>query len=443
MFLEIAIVLVLILANGLLAMSELALVSARPARLKVMADGGSRGAAVALQLTGHPGRFLSTVQIGITLVGVLSGAYSGATLGVRLADTLAAAGTAPALARTMGVGGVVIVITYLALIIGELVPKQVALRAPEAVAARVAPLMQALALAAAPLVWLLDHSGRLVLDLLGQSREAEGNMTDEEVRMVIAEARRSGIMEPAETEMIAGVMRIADRTARGLMTPRRKVEMVDVTDSASSIIERFRATRRSRLPVRDGEGDNLIGVLTTTDFLDRPPPRDETELRSLIIPTPVVQDWMAALDVIEMLRQTPANMVFVYDEYGHFEGIITAMDLLEAITGDFTGEPGGEEEEVIERADGSLIVAGSMPVDEFADRIGITLPVDRGYQTVAGLVLDLAGRLPDVGESLIHMGWRIEILDLDERRIDKVLVSRAGERVAPDGSQPGADDRGE
>ncbi len=423
MYLELATVVLLTLINGLLAMSELAIVSARAARLKVMAEQGSAGAKTALQLAADPGRFLSSVQIGITLVGVLSGAFSGATLGVRLTDTLISFGLSTRLAETLGVGGVVVAITYLSLIMGELVPKQIALRAPEAVAARVAPMMRMIALVAAPLVWLLDRSGKLLLALLGQSGRAAHNMTDEEVKLVISEATTAGVMEEAETEMIAGVMRIADRTARGLMTARHEVELVNLDDTPATIVRRFRETGRSRLPVRDGDADNIIGVLSSRDFLDHRTRTDPAETRGLIIPAPIVRDRMAALDVIEKLRLAPAHMLLVFDEYGHFEGIITAMDVLEAITGDFV-DPDDTKAKIVTRDDGSLLVAGWMPVDEFADRIGITLSADRDYETVAGLLLDKMGTLPEAGAHLNLAGWRIEVVDLDGRRIDTLLVQR-------------------
>lgn len=425
MIVELLILLALTLVNGVLAMSELAIVSSRPARLKVMAEGGSRGARIAMRLAAEPGRFLSSVQIGITMVGVLSGAFSGATLGVRLANALVAAGFSPGAANTLGVGGVVVGITYLSLVFGELVPKQIALRAPEAAAVRIAPLLAAISVIAAPIVWVLDRSGRVVLTLLGQSGSADRNMTDEEVKLVLSEAQTAGVMEEAETEMIAGVMRIADRTARGLMTPRHEVDLVDLTDSPSTIVRRFRESRRSRLPVRDGEVDNIIGVFSSRDFLDHRPRSEAVDLRALVIAAPVVRDGMPALDVIEALRDAPAHMLLVFDEYGHFEGIISPMDVLEAITGEFHDANAPDEPKVVERADGSLLVAGWMPVDEFADRIGLTLPEDRNYETVAGLVLDEMGTLPDVGAATTVGGWRIEVVDLDGRRIDKLLVARA------------------
>ncbi|GGO25898.1 hemolysin [Gemmobacter aquaticus] len=424
MYLEIAIVFLLTLVNGGLAMSELAIVSARTARLKVLADRGSHGAKVAMALADDPGRFLSSVQIGITLVGVLSGAFSGATLGARLSGTLLQAGFSPAVAHPLGMGSVVVAITYLSLIVGELVPKQIALRAPESVAVRVAPTMRWIARLTAPLVWLLDFSGKMVLRLLGQSGVSDSTMSDEEVKLVLSEAHSAGVMEKAETEMIAGVMRIADRSARGLMTPRHEVEMVDVNDSSQTIIRRFREGRHSRLAVKDGEPDNVIGVLHARDFLGSTAQRGGLDVRSQVIEAPVVRDGMGALAVIEALRGSAAHMVLVYDEYGHFEGVVTPMDLLEAITGSFADDV-EDEPKVVERDDGSMWVAGWMPVDEFADRLGFSLRNDRDFETVAGFVIDTMGALPDVGDVITHAGWRIEVVDLDGRRIDKILVSRA------------------
>ena len=422
MWFEIAIVLVLILVNGLLAMSEMAIVSARPARMKVMAERGDRGATIALRLAEDPGRFLSSVQIGITLVGVLSGAFSGATLGTRLAEALPHWGVPVSVAQPLGMGGVVVVITYLSLIVGELVPKQLALRAPEAVAARVAPLMQAISRVAAPLVWLLDRSGRLVLAMLGQSGDDRQGISDEEIRLVIAEAETAGVIHRAETEMIAGVMRIADRSARRLMTSRRDIEPLDVGDSWQVVARKFRDSRRTRLPVSDGDPNNLIGVVASVDLLSQS--RSASfDLRNVMQPAPIIPETMDAPEVIARLRAAPGQMLLVYDEYGHFEGVITPMDVLEAITGEFAGWD-DDEPKIVEREDGSLLVAGWMPVDEFADRLGVQLSEDRDYSTVAGLVLELAGQLPQTGDRVLWHGWDIEVVDLDGRRVDKLLVTR-------------------
>jgi putative hemolysin len=265
---EISIVIILTIINGLLAMSELAVVSSRPARLKVLQEQGSSGARKALRLAENPGRFLSTVQIGITLVGVLSGAFSGATLGARLTNWLHEQGVSAGLADALGVGSVVVAITYLSLIIGELVPKQIALRDPERVAIRVAPAMALLSQVSLPLVWLLDGSGKFILRLLGQKGVGEGKMTDEEVKTIIAEAESAGVIESDEKDMINGVMRLADRTAKALMTPRLDVETIDLSDSNERIRAQVRETRRSRLPVQDGSADVIVGVVYAKDVLD-------------------------------------------------------------------------------------------------------------------------------------------------------------------------------
>ncbi|MBL8570762.1 MAG: HlyC/CorC family transporter [Phreatobacter sp.] len=423
MLLEIAIILVLTVVNGVLAMSELAVVSSRPARLKVLADQGSRGAEVAIRLAEHPGRFLSTVQIGITLVGVLSGAFSGATLGVRLSTWMQDVGLSQNVAEWLGVGVVVVLITYLSLIVGELVPKQIALRDPERVAAKVAPAMNLLSRLGAPLVWLLDNSGRLILMLLGQRGSGGDGVTEEEVKTIIAEAETAGVIERDEGEMIAGVMRLADRTANALMTPRREVEVVNLAEPLETIRQRVRASRRSRLPVQDGDADSIIGVVLAKDVLEAFAARARPDLASLVQEAPIVLDRTHALDVLRAIRGSHVHMTLVFDEYGHFEGIVTANDVLEAIIGALP-EAADEELPIVTRDDGSLLISGWMAADEFAAQLGIPLDRDADFQTVAGFVLAEMQRLPQVGESFEKAGWRFEVLDLDGRRIDKILASR-------------------
>ena len=423
MLIEISIVVFLTLLNGVLAMSELAVVSSRPVRLKLLADQGNRGAAIAIRLAEDPGRFLSTVQIGITLVGVLSGAFSGATLGARLAGWLQAQGLSETLSDGLGVGSVVVAITYLSLIVGELVPKQIALRAPEAVAAKVAPAMAMLSRVALPLVWLLNASGKVVLSLLGQKGDKGEKMTDEEIRSVLAEAHSAGVIEEEESDMISGVMRLADRAARGLMTPRREVEVIDIQNDFAAIREQLRNSQRSRLPVRNGSSDEILGVVFVKDALDAILQGTELDIRTLMREAPVVSDRTSAINVIQSLRRSPAHMVLVYDEYGHFEGIVTSGDVLEAITGVFQEED-GEEPPLSEREDGTFLVAGWMPIDEFADEMGFSLDGDADYETVAGFVIDEIKRLPSLGEKFTAKGWSFEVIDMDGRRVDKLLVKR-------------------
>jgi putative hemolysin len=423
---EIAIVVVLICINGLLAMSELAVVSARPARLSAMAERGNAGAAKAAKLAANPGRFLSTVQIGITLVGVLSGAFSGATLGLRMSSWLTELGLAPGIAGTVGVGSVVALITYGSLIIGELVPKQIALRNPEAVASRVAPAMHVLSILGAPLVWLLDISGKTVLSLLGQSEEGGSKVTDEEIASLIAEAESHGVVESDERKMIAGVMRLADRSVRAIMTPRTEIDWLDARDSKANLRTKLLEARHALLPVADGSVDQMIGVVRTREALAALVGKRTFDLRALVHPAPIVHDNADALDVLTTLKEAHMPMALVHDEYGDFEGVVTPADILETITGVFKSDLGDEEEAAaVQRDDGSWLLAGYLPIDEMADLLSVTLPAKRDYQTLAGFVLSHMHHLPGTGESVHALGWRFEVVDLDGRRIDKVLATRS------------------
>lgn len=425
MLVEIGLLLLLTLLNGVLAMAELAIVSARRARLRHMAGHGVRGAAAALRLARAPGRFLSAVQIGITLVGVLAGAFSGTTLGVRLAGAFGALGVPGPAAEALGVGVAVVAATYLSLVLGELVPKRIALGDPENVAARLAPAMTMLSRATGPAVGLLDASSRAVLRLIGSSGRIREGVSEEEVRSVIDEAETAGIIEHREREMMSGVMRLADRTARALMTPRRDVEVLDMSDDPRTVLAQLGATPRSRLPVRDGGLDEIVGVVVVREALAAVLETGCVELRPHLRQVPVVLDGADALSVVERLRVSKIHLTLVFDEYGHFEGIVTPMDVLEAIAGSF--RPWHESTPAVgTRADGSLLVSGSLPVDEFAEYIGITLEPGstRDYETLAGLVLDRLGHLPEPGESVEVAGWRLEVVALQARRIDKVRVLR-------------------
>ena len=422
MLFAIVIIAVLVFCNGLLSMSELAVVSSRPARLKVMAAEGNRGAATALRLAEDPGKFLSSAQVGISLIGVLSGAFSGATLGDEFSGWLAAQGVGDGVASTLGVGSVVVVITYISLIIGELVPKQLALRDAERIAARAAPIMALVATIAAPLVWLLDVSSRLVLTIIRADAATEDRVTDEEVRTIIAEAESQGVLESEEKQMISGVMRFADRSARGLMTPRLDLEVLDLSDPPEEVQQMLRTSHHSVLPVHEGEPDKIIGVLVRKDLIDVFADGRALDVRALVQPAPVVLDRADALSVLGAIRSSLVHMALVFDEYGHFEGIVTPSDILAAIAGGFREEEG--EDPVVQRDDGSWLIPGSMPVDEFADRLGVAVPKDPKYETVAGFILAELNHLPATGESFVREPWRFEVLDLDGRRIDKVLVSR-------------------
>lgn len=425
LYVEIGIVVVLICVNGLLAMSELAVVSSRPGRLKAMIERQVKGADRALTLGADPGKFLSSVQIGITLVGVASGAFSGATLGERLAVTLFSLGVPEAAADALGVGVVVAIITYGSLIIGELVPKQIALRDPEAIAARVAPAMSVLATISAPLVWLLDISGKLVLRLLGQSGQSEEKVTDEEIKLLVAEAEHHGTIESDERRMIAGVMRLGDRAVRAVMTPRTEVDWLNLSWDDATGQKALMDSPHSRLPVGDGSVDAMVGVVQTRDVLAALLAGKTFDLRRHVRTAPIVHDQADALDVLSTLKESEVPMALVHDEYGHFEGIVTPADILEAITGVFRSDIDEEEEQyAVQREDGSWLLAGYMQADEMRDHLGIDIPDNRDYETVAGYILSLMHHLPSTGEHVDAQGWRFEVVDLDGRRIDKVLATR-------------------
>ncbi|WP_442582705.1 hemolysin family protein [Mesorhizobium sp. ASY16-5R] len=425
LYVEIGIVVVLICVNGLLAMSELAVVSSRPARLKAMIDRNVKGADRALKLGANPGKFLSSVQIGITLVGVLSGAFSGATLGERLSDSLELAGVPERIAAWLGVGIVVAVITYASLIVGELVPKQIALRNPEGIASRVAPAMSLLAIIAAPLVFLLDVSGRAVLWLLGQKGQSEEKVTDEEIKMLVAEAEHHGTIESDERRMIAGVMRLGDRAVRAVMTPRTDVDWINLAWDETTIRKAITETEHSRLPVAEGSVDAMVGVVQTRGVLAAMLAGNRLDIKRHIRLAPIVHDQADALDVLATLKESEVPVALVHDEYGHFEGIVTPADILEAITGVFRSDLEAEEEpSAVQREDGSWLLAGYMPADEMRDHLGIDIPENRDYETVAGYVLSQLHHLPATGECVDAQGWRFEVVDLDGRRIDKVIASK-------------------
>ncbi|MEH2514235.1 putative hemolysin [Nitrobacteraceae bacterium AZCC 1564] len=421
---ELATVIVLIVINGLLAMSELAIVSSRPARLAVLVEKKITGSRRALALASDPGKFLSTVQVGITLVGVLSGAISGATLGQRLTQWLLDLGVSPGFADAIGVGMVVTAITYGSLIIGELVPKQIALRDPEAIAVRVAPAMTLLAKISSPVVWLLDLSGKALLALLGQHGEANDKVSEDEIRNLIAEAENAGVLEPGEKEMIAGVLRLGDRPVGAIMTPRHEVNMIDLTDPPEVIRETFRNNPHSRLPVYEEDRDRPLGIIQAKDLLDAYLAGNEPNIKSLIREAPVIPMSADARDVLTILKHSPVHMGLVHDEYGSFEGVVTTADIMESIVGSFHTEEGPAEQAAVRRQDGSYLLSGWMPVDEFGDLLSIPIPASRGYHTLAGFTLQHFGAIPSVGDSFDYNGWRIEVVDLDGRRIDKLMASR-------------------
>lgn len=413
--------------------------SARRPRLRALADAGRPGAAAALALAEDPGRFLSTVQVGITLVGVLAGAFSGAALGGYVAAWLAGLGVPATIAPPLGFGLVVALVTYLSIVVGELVPKRLALRNPEGLACRIAPLMRMVARVAAPVVWLLNTSSNLIFRLLGLGDEPEEKVTDEDLRALVAEAERHGTIDTAERRMIAGVLRLGDRPVRGVMTPRGEVDWIDAAAGEDAIKEILLHTAHSRLPVGDGSPETMVGVVQSRELLAALLQGGPLDVRALARPAPVVPDTADALDVLDTLRKAEVPMALVHDEYGHFEGIVTPTDLTGAIVGEFRSDAeDGEEPAAVRREDGSWLLAGWMPADEMAERLRITLPAERGYQTLAGFVLQALGHLPRVGEAVEAQGWRFEVVDLDGRRIDKVMAAPVRPDAVQMARRPGA-----
>jgi putative hemolysin len=423
-WIDVAIILALVALNGVFAMSELAIVSSRRARLDALARTGRKGASAALLLAADPGKFLSTVQIGITLIGILAGAYSGASLGTPTAARLQALGLSANTAETAGFAIVIGLTTYASLIIGELVPKQFALRSPETIAAFMARPMRWLAIITAPIVWVLDSTSALIFKALRLNRESEEHVTAEELHLIVAEASKSGVIEEHERSIISGVVRLADRPVREVMTPRTDIDWLDCNWDADEIRDTLLASQHTRLPVGDGSIDRVRGVVQARDIAAALFRGEPLDLNVLMRKAPVVIDQIDAMDALIALRQAEVPMALIHDEYGHFEGIVTPADLLAAIAGEFKSDADPDDSpSVVVRDDGSLLVAGTMAADALADRLGIDLPEDRDYATVAGLALAVFRHLPGEGESFVEQGWKFEIVDLDGRRIDKLLVS--------------------
>lgn len=430
MLLDLLIVLFLILLNAVFAMSELAVVSARRSRLEDLARHGSRGARAALGLTDDPTVFLSTVQIGITLVGILAGAYSGVALGERVGAWLA--GQWPGLAAyadTIAIGGIVVLITYATLVAGELVPKRIALRRPERIACVVAPLMDVLARVAAPAVWLLKISTEGALKVLRLGAATEPSVTEEEVRMLIAEGTRAGVFLKTEREMIDGVLRLADRRVRAIMTPRQEVAWIDENAEREEIAEQLTRHRASRFPVCRETIDNPVGIVQMKDLASALLQGEPVRLADCMVPPLIVPEGVYVLNLLDRFRSEGVHMAVVVDEYGATEGIVTLADILEAITGELPERGEAPEHQLVRRRDGSWLVDGTFPIDEFEDRVSISgLRGTGDFDTVAGLALHHLERLPSEGEAFDVPGGRFEIVDMDGHRIDKILfVPLAGD----------------
>ena len=430
-WLDVLLIFALIVLNGALAMGELAIVSSREARLKAMAKTGSAGARVALELASDPGKFLSTVQSGITLIAIFAGAFSGEKLGQPTAERLQALGLAPNTAQTVGFGIVIVLTTYFSLIIGEIVPKQIALRSPEPLAAVFSRPMRVLSKIVAPFVWVLERSSALILRLLGMNRESKNHVTAEELHLVVAEAQTAGVLEEDERAMISGIVRLADRPVREVMTPRTDIDWIDIGATSDEIRVALLATPHSRIPVADGAVENIVGVIQTRDVMAAQLEGRPIDLKHLCRTAPVVPDLMDAMDALVVLRNADVPLALVHDEYGHLDGIVTPGSILAALAGTFASDVDqGDEPALVERDDGSWLISGAASADLLSDRLGVNLPKERDYSTIAGFALSVLKHLPEVGEKFRHDGWSFEIVDMDGRKIDKLIASRSRKRQA-------------
>ena len=430
-WLDVLLLLALICLNGVLAMSELAIVSSREARLRAMARSGNAGAQSALDLAADPGRFLSTVQSGITLIAVFAGAFSGAALGEPVAERLESLGLSPSTAHTTGFGIVIFITTFVSLVIGEIVPKQIALRSPEPLAVIVSRPMLLLSKITAPFVWLLDRSSALIFKLIGLDRESRNHVTAEELHLVVAEAQTAGVLEESERAIISGIVRLADRPVREVMTPRTEIDWIDISASPEEVREALMDTAHTRIPVADGSIENIVGVLQVRDVVAALLRGEPIDLRRLCRKPPVVPDLMDAMDALVTLRSAEVPLALVQDEYGHLDGIVTPGSILAALAGTFAHDiEQGEEPPLVERDDGSWIVSGAASADLLSDRLGVAMPAERDYSTVAGFALSVLKHLPEVGEKFRHDGWSFEIVDMDGRKIDKLIALRSKKRAA-------------
>jgi len=415
----------LIVLNGVFAMSELAIVSARQSQLRMAAEKGSNSARIALRLAQDPGKFLSTVQIGITLIGIIAGAVSGATLGGPVGERFETLGMDPEVAQTTGFVVVIVLTTFFSLVVGELVPKQLALRAAHPIALVMARPMDLLARVAAPFVWLLDSSSSLLMRLLGIRHRGEQGLTAQELHMIFADATHSGLIEEQERAILSGIMKLAEKPVRELMTPRTELDWIDAEADEEAMFAVVARSRHSLLPVAEGSADKVMGVIKVRELLAKQVAGEPIDLATLVRKAEVLPDQLDAMDALRVLQQSGTGMAMVHDEYGHLDGIVTTADLLSAIAGSFASHQDEDDEPMmVERADGSMLVSGAMPADALAEQFEIELPDHREFATAAGYVLFMLKKLPTEGEFFTEQGWRFEVVDMDGRRIDKLLVSK-------------------
>lgn len=421
---DLLIIAVLIAFNAFFALSEIAVVSSRPARLQSMANEGVKGAAAALRLAEDPTGFLSAVQIGITLVAILSGAFGEAELAAPMREFLATA--LPQLGKNVDTVATVIVViglAYFSLICGELVPKRLALTNPERVACLVSGPVGIIARIAHPIVWFLRLTTDTILRLLGKQNNDDRGVTEEEVKTLIAEGTESGVFHQSERDMIEGVLRVADRSVRSIMVARPDVVWLDAADPATEISATILGSGHTRFPVSRGAIDAVLGIVHAKDLLNQIHDGQEIDLTPMIREPLYVDERMPILRMLDRFKTSNVHMAIVLDEYGSFQGIVTPMDILTAIAGDLPERAEDEEPDTIQREDGSWLIDGSATIDVVERTLGLkALAKDEDYATIAGFMLHNFGHIPVSGEHFPFEGWCFEVVDLDGRRIDKVLV---------------------
>jgi putative hemolysin len=430
---ELAIILALTLANGFFAGSETAFVSSRRSRLEAEANSGKRAAQQALELADNPDRFLATVQVGITLIGTFSAAFGGARIGDILTVWLQSVPPLAPYAETIALAVVVITITYISLILGELVPKRLALRNAEGLAIFAAPIMTVLSSATRPIVALLTGSVNVAMRLLGQQNTAESGVSSEDISYILREGTESGVVEAGEARFIQRVFQFTDRPVRSVMTPRTEVVSVAIDTPLRQVVERFLASKVSRIPVYEGQIDQATGIIHAKDLLRyvSSQPDDGSEWKQLILPIIFVLETAHIDDVLATFRQKGIHMAMVVDEYGQTSGIVTLEDLLEELVGEIRDEHDqGEEHPIVQRSDGTWLVDGMEAYDKVRNRIGLPELDDVGFTTVAGLILARLSRIPVEGDTILLGDYILEVMDMDGRRVDKVLV-RPVQKTAP------------
>lgn len=424
------VLMILLIANGFLSMAEMAVVSSRRPRLQTMATEGKPGAAQALALAEAPGDFLSTVQIGITAIGIFTGVFSGARLAEPVAGVLREIPYLADYATSIAIFVVVLITTYLSLIVAELTPKRVALSRPEEIAALVAPSMDLLSWLAKPLVFLLDRSSKGLAQILGVRPSDAPAVTDEEVRIMLQQGAQVGIFEPIEEEIVTQVFRLSDRRASAIMTPRTEIDWIDVEDEVEAVRALLMESSHSRFPLAEDSLDHVVGIVLVRDLLLQRMTNAEVDMRAIARPALFLPESMTALDVIEQMRSSRSHIAMIINEYGGLEGLVTISDIVEAILGAVEMSDIEEEPEIVQRGDGSWLVNGMWSVDEFQDQFGLKeLPArdDLDYQTVGGMIMVVLEQVPSVGSHIEVDGYTLEVMDMDGRRVDKVLVQKKGE----------------